>query len=267
MRRPLDGLALVSGAMAPDIAYFIRSTSLEVTAQSWYEPFTNATTTHSVAGLLPTTLLLALGLYLMLRAAVRPVSWLGHGRREVPVAPLADATADRPDGALRRRTARAVAVLLSLLVGALTHIVWDSATSDDGFLATRFDGLNETAFADLSWIRASQHVSTVIGITVLAVVLWRRRRSLISADAAVRRRALRVIMGFIAVGSGAAVVSLLARFDPSASTSRADQVENALSIAAKGAGVAVAAAMVVTIAVWWSCLPRIDRAATAGSAD
>lgn len=257
--------------MAPDIAYFIRSTSLEVTAQSWYEPFANATTTHSVVGLLPTTLLLAIGLYLMLRAAVRPALWLGHGSWEAPAAPLAAAPVSGRDpdrfvvDTVSRRAARGATVLLSLAIGALTHIVWDSATSDDGFLATRFDGLNEIAFADLSWIRASQHVSTVIGLTVLAVVLWRRRRTLISDDPAIRRRAWRVIGGLVAVGAGAAVVSLLAQFDPSASTSRQDQVETALSIAAKGAGVAVAVAMVVTTAVWWSLSLRSDRATTATS--
>lgn len=257
MRRPFEGLALVCGAMAPDVPYFIRATPLEVTAQSWYEPFTNATTTHSVAGLVPVTLLLAAGLYLVLRAAARPVAWLAHGRWDAPATPAA--SPHPADGAARLGAGRWAWVPVSLLVGALTHLVWDSATSSDGVLATRIDAVNETVAGDMTWIHLSQHASTAIGLTVLAVVLWRRRRSLQSDDPAVRRRGLRVIAGLATVGLGAGAVSVLATFDPSASPTRRDQIETVLSIAAKGAGVAVGIAVVLATAWWWSCFLRIGR--------
>ena len=312
VRRPFNGLALVCGAMAPDVAYFIRSTPLEVTAQSWYEPFTNATTTHSLAGLVPTTLLLASGLYVVLRIAVRPALWLAHGRWSAPDGFGAEATPDPAGGAVSRTTVtrgtvtrsalnrdpvgrgpvdrgpvdrgpvdrgpvdraavsrgagRSVWVPVSLLIGALTHLVWDSLASSNGWLAARFDGLNETAVGDMTWIHLVQHGSTAIGLTVLAVVLWRHRRSLVGDDAATRRRAFRVVAGFATVGLAAAAGSVLSRFDPSASPSRRDQVENAIAIAITGAGVAVAMTLLVATALWWLALLRIHRTAASISVE
>lgn len=255
VRRPFDGLALVCGAMAPDAAYFLRATGLEVTAQSWYEPLTNATTTHSLAGLVPTTLLLASALYLMLRAAARPVGWLAHDRWAAPTVRAAGAPPDRMAPRLSWPS-RWAWVTVSLLIGTLTHLLWDSLTSSDGFLATRFDALSEPAVADMTWTDLGQHASTAVGLSLLAVVLWRRRRSLLSDETATRRRALWVIAGLVAVGLGAGVASALAELDPSASLSSRDQLENVVSIAVKSAGAAVGMTVLMATACWWLVLAR-----------
>ena len=60
LRRPFSGIALVAGAVAPDLPYFARSTPIPVGAQSWYEPYLNATTSHGLLGALTVSLPYAL---------------------------------------------------------------------------------------------------------------------------------------------------------------------------------------------------------------
>jgi hypothetical protein len=63
VRRPFSAAALVAGAVAPDLPYFARSTPVPVSARSWYEPFMNATTSHSLVGAVTVSLPYALVLY------------------------------------------------------------------------------------------------------------------------------------------------------------------------------------------------------------
>src|SRR5690606_26266927 len=49
VRAPFVPAALVAGALAPDVPYFVR---LPRSADAWYEPFVNATTTHQPLGAL-----------------------------------------------------------------------------------------------------------------------------------------------------------------------------------------------------------------------
>lgn len=252
LRRPFDGLALVCGAMAPDVAYFIRATPIEVTAESWYEPFTNATTTHSPAGLVPVTLLLGMGLYLVLRPAERPLRWLRTGRWDAPAAPPAAAEGDRAGRSSFGIVIGFAGVVASLLLGSLTHVVWDSLTSSDGPPARNVDGLHEIAVADVSWIRLSQHVSTVVGLVLIGIFLWRRRDRFLGRDASARRRLTRALLGLMTLATTAGVGSVLARFDSSESISGRDRIEILGTIAVKGAGVAVMAALVLATVAWWS---------------
>lgn len=58
-RTPFVPAALVAGSMSPDLPYFLGATGTAVTAQSWYEPFFNATTSHSPLGALTVSLPMA----------------------------------------------------------------------------------------------------------------------------------------------------------------------------------------------------------------
>ncbi len=253
MRRPLNGLALVCGAMAPDIPYFIRATPLQVTAQSWYEPFTNATTSHSLAGLLPVTLPLALVVYLMLLAATPPMLWLARGGGD----PWA-LNAERPqrNGVASLWPARWAWVPVSLLIGVLTHLLWDSLTSSDGFAAEHLDALNETVLADLTWVRLMQHASTAIGLTVVVIAVWGRRRTFLGQDSASRRRASWALASLVMVGLIAGAVAVLATVDSSASSSTRDLVENVLATAMMSAVAAVAIAVALVSGCWWLVMLR-----------
>lgn len=265
MRRPLDGLALICGAMAPDLPYYIRSTPLPVTAQSWYEPFTNATTSHSPAALVTVTLPLALVVYLVVRAAVPPLVWLVGGRWDLGALHLVGAVPGRADGLATNGLARWAWIPVSLLIGASTHLVWDSLTSGDGFLAERFDALNEVALADLTWVRSLQHVSTAVGLALVAVALLRHRRLLLSHDGASQRGALRLLAALVAVGLVAGAASVLATVDSSASTSTRDLVENVASTAVMGGAAAVGLVVLIVTGFWWLARLGTKQSRTAAS--
>lgn len=146
-RGPVSLLALVSGAVAPDVPYYLRVTPLRVTADSWYEPYVNATTSHSLGHLVLVALPLALTIYLCGCLLLPPL-------RSVAGIESLGASASDLSGALRR----AAWIVASLVIGVLTHLVWDALTERGG-----------------SWSPFLQHGSTALGLSVLVLVAFRRR--------------------------------------------------------------------------------------------
>ncbi|WP_432546974.1 DUF4184 family protein [Kineococcus sp. SYSU DK004] len=245
LRGPLVPAALVAGAVAPDVPYSLRATGVPVSAQSWYEPFVNATTSHSVAGALPVALPLALALLALWLAARRPLAALLPVRGTQPVA-------------VRTWWARAGWVLVSALVGIATHLVWDGLTHGDGWLARRLPLLGEPALAGLTWGRVWEHLNSVGGLLVLAVFAHRHRARVLAAPGgAARRRAGAALV--LAAGAALAGAALAARrWWGAADVSGLHLVEGVVSDAVKGAGAALGLAALVAVAAWWG-----HRAATA----
>lgn len=255
MRRPMVALALVCGALAPDIPYYVRATRIPVSAQSWYEPFTNATTSHSLAGLLTVALPLALALYLLLLAATPPVEWLVRGRTGT------DGATPVPAGRARG-WAHWAWVAVSLVIGAATHLLWDSLTSADGFLAARFNGLNESAVRSLTWVSLLGHASSVLGLVAIAVVAWRHRRAF-TGDAAPLPRAYWALAGLVTIGLLAGAAAVLARLDLSVARGNRELVESVLTVGLIQAGAAVGVTMVLATSVWWVAQLRTTTSPTA----
>jgi hypothetical protein len=142
MRRPFVPAALVAGAMAPDVPYFagVSATS----ADDWYEPFVNATHTHSLSGV-PIDLL-----YAVLLAAAW---WFIQ-------APLAAAVGINPQTPDRPKNTQYVGwLIVSALIGVATHLLWDALTDLD-FLPGRL----------------LQYVSTAFGLVVVGWYLWKHRK-------------------------------------------------------------------------------------------
>ncbi|NCT92738.1 DUF4184 family protein [Cellulomonas sp. APG4] len=160
-RGPLVPAALVAGSLAPDVPYFVAAPRY---AGAWYEPFVNATTTHHWPGLLtvavPTAAVLV-ALWWLVRTPLADLVVRAHG---APAARRLVAPGVRGIGWL----------LVSLVVGVLTHVVWDSFTHADGALVGRVALLREPVGAGLDVARLLQHVSTVAGAVVL--VVWAVRR-------------------------------------------------------------------------------------------
>jgi hypothetical protein len=151
--------------------------------------------------------------------------------------------------------------LLSLVIGIATHLVWDSFTHGDGYVVTHVPLLSATAFGDLTWARLLQHVSTVVGLVVIAVYLWRRRGSVGRGAArqgtAVRRTTRRGLWAVVAVAVGGAVLGTVRWWSVGSSSDGAvltarDVVEGVLSDVATGAGAALIAALLLHVAVWWA---------------
>lgn len=141
--------ALVIGSMVPDLPYFL---PLPV----------DATLTHSLVGVLSIDVVLGLlavavwhGLLARFLTAISPTRL----RERLP-----------PPARLRPRSVRRLAVLvLSLVLGALTHVLWDSFTHDGMWGVTHIGWLAEPHFG-MAGYRWAQRVSSVVGAA--AVVVW-----------------------------------------------------------------------------------------------
>ncbi|MFE7507423.1 DUF4184 family protein [Promicromonospora sp. NPDC057488] len=257
VRRPFSAAALVAGAVAPDLPYFARSTPVPVSAQSWYEPFMNATTSHTLAGALTVSLPYALALFGFLLAARQPVA----GLLPAVARPGADGRGEpgpTTAGALLRRSGW---VLLSLAIGIATHLVWDSFTHGDGYVVTHVPLLSATAFGDLTWARLLQHVSTVAGLVIIGIYLWGRRDRMPrwgGRDAAARRTTRRGLWAVAGVAGLGAVLGTVRWWSVGSSSSDGagltarDVVEGVLSDVATGAGAALIAGLLLYVAGWWA---------------
>ncbi|MFF2543174.1 DUF4184 family protein [Kitasatospora sp. NPDC058063] len=262
MRRPFSRTALVAGAVAPDLPYFLVATGLPVSAQSWYEPFANATTTHGVSGVAAITLPYALLLGALLRAARRPL-----------VSLLPSSVPWPPSGAVAAPVRRAGWIVLSALIGIATHLVWDAFTHVDGFVVTRTPWLASTLVGGLTWARALQHASTIGGLVAIALYAWRRREHLRPGSGrprpvrGPRRQVLLAMALFAAAGAAAHAWRWLA--GPEAETtglSSAGLLEGVLSDAAKGAGAGLIAALALYVLAWWiRCAVAEARSARSGA--
>lgn len=158
LKLPLTGLAL--GSIAPDLGYYIGR-------------FDWATQAHSVTGLvthcLPVTLLLA---------------WL-----LVMLLPVWSAPLPEPHRSAWRQAARPhfrpwpdlLRMLLAVLLGAATHLLWDAATHYHGVFVQAWPVLREPLLVlggrAVAAYSVLQHGSTLLGASVLTIAYrrWLRR--------------------------------------------------------------------------------------------
>lgn len=111
LRHPFSPAALVCGSLAPDMPYFLGTAGIPVSAQSWYEPLLNATTSHQVSGI---------GVPVVFGA----VLLTAYALVRRPMTALLPARHSPTDGHGRVGGVRRVGwVLLSLVIGIVTHRV------------------------------------------------------------------------------------------------------------------------------------------------
>lgn len=157
--RFLRTVPLIIGAMTPDVPYFLPS---RIFPSRYVAHIPEAT--HTFVGTfvldLPTGLVLLVLLWLLRAPLTAP---LGYGAKAKCFA------------ALERFGSRAshwVLAPLSILVGAWTHLAWDSFTHADGWMVSRVSALS----APVSFFgytgqlcHVLQYASSVFGLAVLAV--------------------------------------------------------------------------------------------------
>ena len=168
---PLQGLglplsALVLGAVAPDAPVYLPiGVSYQTTHSGW------GVAVDAVIGLVLLWLWFAL-----LRDAV--VDLTPYLRRRVPA-----------EARLGRRAW--LLAPLAAAVGAGTHVLWDSATHDWGFLVRELAFLREV-YGPVPLYRWLQHISTVVGSVVVAAygASLLGRRPVVPRPPAVRRSGL-----------------------------------------------------------------------------
>jgi hypothetical protein len=195
-----DGVALAVGAAAPDAAYVLIGFGPDLPSHAWHALFWFN---------LPVTVALAA---LVRRAAPAVAAHLPGG------GPLH--LRDYAVLALVRHPPLVTAY--SALLGAASHLLWDSVThpyllighpfAGDG---SHFPAMHLPAFAGLAWWRVIQLVSEVVGLAVTAAVALRigRHRLLVAwhgpAPAGVRRPALFwPVVGLVAVALAAGGLAL-----------------------------------------------------------
>jgi len=149
--------ALIIGSLAPDLIYFI---PLGI----------SRATSHSLAGLFWFCIPVGFVGYLLFHVLLRPVGYY------LLPPPLRDRLPLPPNGSWLP-TSPLWAVLVSLTVGAATHLLWDGFTHKGGFVVAEFP-----AFQALLWevdgyrvytYKVLQHGSTLAGLSLLA--LWGRQ--------------------------------------------------------------------------------------------
>ncbi|NUT90662.1 MAG: DUF4184 family protein [Saccharothrix sp.] len=150
-RRPLVPSALVIGSMAPDLPYFvaIRPWGGELTHTWWGIALVDVPIT-----------LIALFLYRTLL--------------HEPVMALAP-HAVRSKAAGLPAPRFSAAMLLSALIGALTHVLWDGFTHSDGWALHFLPALSHDVVPGLGAYKVAQWSSGLFGVLVL---LWWCRREL-----------------------------------------------------------------------------------------
>lgn len=158
-RKPLILSALIVGSMSPDFLY--------------YMPFIpNYHVTHTVQGLflfcLPISLVLLLVYHQLIKhPLISILPWQVHGRLSQSINTFEFLP-----------TSKLLWIVCSILLGALTHLVWDSFTHETGQAVLFFSLLTQPIFSvageTIFLYKLLQYFSTVVGGLVFAAwIMWR----------------------------------------------------------------------------------------------
>jgi len=197
LRKPLGQLgvlgALVCGSVAPDVGYL---TPWHI----WPAP------SHSFIGIFTFCLPVGLGLYGAFYLLVGPFLGALSPRSFLDRYP-----STWTSGALPAH--RLLAVAISIVVGAATHVVWDSFTHEGGVAVRLLPALRTPLFTwegyTLYTFRVLQHSSTVLGLSLVAwwSLQWFRTRTPHASGAGPTARVRATLV--VAIVSPALVVGLI----------------------------------------------------------
>lgn len=158
-RRRLCFDALLIGTMMPDLPYYVGSSNLV------------ADHAHQWGGIITYNLPVGLLVFAAWYWGVKPalVALIAPFLKTVAIYPP-------PDGYKKVDTPNPLSVLVlsvifGLIVGAVTHIIWDGITHTDGFIAQQVGWLQMPIyiypFKGTSMARVLQYVSSIVGLLVL----------------------------------------------------------------------------------------------------
>lgn len=161
--RPLKHLsfsALVIGSIAPDVGYY-------------FGRFDLAAAAHTLRGLVTICLPTGLALISLVRILHRPIATLLPSPHRQALLPLPRMPRLTPSTMWR--------VSLSVMIGAATHVVWDSFTHGTGYLVATRALLRVPVFVlgtrSIPLFDVLQHASTALGVGILVVAYVRWLRS------------------------------------------------------------------------------------------
>jgi hypothetical protein len=149
--------ALVVGSVSPDFGYYVGR-------------FDIATTAHTLLGLLIVCLPAGLALLVLIRILHRPVANL------LPQ-PHRQAILSLPRMPPLSSPMTVLYVSASIIIGAITHNIWDSFTHRAGYVVARWQPLQMPVFTlgtkTLRVFELLQHASTTIGLIIVIAVYLR----------------------------------------------------------------------------------------------
>lgn len=166
VRTPLLPAAIAVGAMTPDLPLFVRGTPLSY----------QATHTNVLLSTVVALALLALW-YLVLRPAVRELTPTSLARRLPPEWDATGIAAVRGIAPGRPGAITALWIVVSLVLGVISHIVWDAFTHEGRAGVGAIPALDEQ-WGPLLGYKWLQYGSSALGVLILAVagLLWLRGR-------------------------------------------------------------------------------------------
>lgn len=148
---------LVIGSLTPDFEYFIR-----MKVQSEYS--------HTVGGLfwfdLPLGLLLAFAYHMIARDALL---------NNLPIALKSRLGVFRLFDWNNYFRKSWIIIIYSILIGASSHLLWDSFTHEDGYFVNVTDGLKSSIFLaglEIPIYKLLQHLSSFMGVLIIAFAVW-----------------------------------------------------------------------------------------------
>ncbi|MEV0679352.1 DUF4184 family protein [Actinosynnema sp. NPDC050436] len=232
---PLRGVlwfpGLVAGSIAPDVAYYLPVPG-------------GPDGTHSPAGVVGVDLVLGALLVLLGRVSLAPLLTLAPEGWRARVVPSAGRWPTWRSG------------VVSVVVGAATHLVWDAVTHTGGAAVRWWPVLRLPVVGPHRLYNVIGYASSLGGLLLLGVVAarWYRRAPRDNAHhwRALPRAARAAVLGGIAVA--AAVGAAVSVADPVSQVSAYDWVRRLLVGGVQGAGAALALHV-----VWLRVAPRRAR--------
>ena len=189
----LSFAALLIGSMIPDLGYYVQFATLARLAHTFR---------GSILVCLPTGLTLLVTLY----ALRRPLWFLLPQPHRAVLEPVITAR-------FLLRPSSLVAVAASIVIGAWTHIAWDSFTHKNGWVVKQVGFLHEPAFRFGTTVFPTyeilQHLSTLTGVASLITVycLWLRRST---RPELLQYRRTEEVCRFVLLGALAMIGSIIA---------------------------------------------------------
>jgi hypothetical protein len=176
LRKPLVASALIAGAVAPDVLYVgpaYRFATMHINGNL------TLTLTHEFSSAFWLDPLLALAILLVFHLVVK--------RPLLALAPesLAGRLPSPSVGSRIPGPVRFFWIVVSTVIGAFTHVLWDSFTHGDGYFVRRWAFLSADLTGSWDVNRALQYVSSVGGILILLswLAFWWRRTTAAPIDA------------------------------------------------------------------------------------
>jgi hypothetical protein len=150
--------ALVIGSMAPDLMYFF---CLSTRCQFGH------TLTGLIIFCIPVGLVALWVFHTGLKYPLLSLFPISHQKRLLPIA----------NQFRFFPWQRLLLIVLSLFIGALTHVIWDSFTHSDRWGVQQLPILNttviETTYGSIKGYKILQYISTLAGATLLLYFYWR----------------------------------------------------------------------------------------------